>query len=114
MQETYSTSPTTTWKFKVGSFGQVIPIKEQVDVINSFAWMEFRGDISLKKPMVEIGVFEEYRHATTAQEKGRDLSEMRRVWMGRKVRFPWASGGPSRGSADCFSARCRSVTRNGT
>ncbi|KAL8286665.1 hypothetical protein RQP46_004193 [Phenoliferia psychrophenolica] len=85
LYESIASSASTTWKFKVGSFGQIIPIKEQIEVINSFGWMSFKGDISLKKPMVELGVFEEYVHATTSQDKGRILSEMRRVWMGRKV-----------------------------
>ena len=84
-QESYASSFSTTWKFKVASFGQVIPINQQIEVINTFAWMDFKGDISLKTPMVELGVFEEYVHATTSQEKGRVLSEMRTVWMGRKV-----------------------------
>lgn len=43
-------------------------------------------DIVLDKPDVQIGVFEEYIHGEAKKERGRILSEMRRVWMGKKVR----------------------------
>ncbi|KAK4698266.1 hypothetical protein P7C70_g8015, partial [Phenoliferia sp. Uapishka_3] len=76
---------TTSWKFLVSSFGQAIALPEQLQVIHSFAWMGFKGPIKLKGADVEIGVFEEYRHAMEKQEKGRVLEEMRWVWMGRKV-----------------------------
>jgi tRNA (guanine10-N2)-methyltransferase len=67
--------------------------------------MPFAGKIALKRPNVEIGVFEEYPFDWRASEEawrlemnGKEASapepavekgaKMRAVWMGRKVRFP--------------------------
>ncbi|KAM0756366.1 tRNA guanosine-2'-O-methyltransferase [Meredithblackwellia eburnea MCA 4105] len=84
--EKYAQSPSTTWKFDVGAYGQVISMKEKVDVINSFAYMNFLGDIRMKGPDVEVGVFEEYFQGQSKLEKeSRSVHEMRRVWMGRKI-----------------------------
>lgn len=69
----------------MSAHGRTIPVPVQRGVIESFAYMDFLGDIDLKKPDVVVGVFEEYVVRADKQEKGRDLSEMRRVWMGRKV-----------------------------
>jgi hypothetical protein len=88
LQEPYATSRSTTWKFLVGAHGRTIPLSTQREVINTFAYMDFLGDISLQSPDVEIGVFEEYVHGEMKTERGRSLGEMRRVWMGRKVSFP--------------------------
>lgn len=81
----YATSRETTWKFKMGAHGRTIPMAMQREIINTFSYMEFVGDINLKDPMVEIGVFEEYIAGEAKAVRGRDASDMRRVWMGKKV-----------------------------
>ncbi|KAI5474831.1 hypothetical protein MNV49_002361 [Pseudohyphozyma bogoriensis] len=78
------TGPSTTWKFTVSGFARNINLVDQVAVINSFRYLGFQGDIKLKNPQCEVGVFEEYVRRTD-KEKGRELNDMRWVWMGRKI-----------------------------
>lgn len=73
----------------VATFARTIPLPDQVAVIESFRYMDFLGPITLKNPELEVGVFEEYVRSgkkRNALERGRELGEMRRVWVGRKVR----------------------------
>jgi hypothetical protein len=85
-QEPY-TSSENTWKFTVSGFARNVSLADQLVTINAFAYLGFKGNIALKKPQVEVGVFEEYVRRPDKQDKGRDLEEMRWVWMGRKVRL---------------------------
>ncbi|KAK4056504.1 hypothetical protein OIO90_002351 [Microbotryomycetes sp. JL221] len=71
-----------TWRFQVNAYGRTIQTKDQTKVVETFAYMDFLGDIRLKNSDVAIGVFEEYESETS---KGRDLKDMKRVWMGLKV-----------------------------
>lgn len=67
--------------------------KNQLDIINGFGYMAFKGDINLAKPDIEIGVFEEYK-TKGKTVRGRILNEMRRVWMGRKVSSSYSFPSP--------------------
>ncbi|SCZ99137.1 BZ3500_MvSof-1268-A1-R1_Chr7-1g09409 [Microbotryum saponariae] len=63
----HAASPTTTWKFSVTGHGRSISQSAQRQVINTFSFMSFVGDIRLKDPDVEIGVFEEYASVKEAE-----------------------------------------------
>ncbi|GAA6029717.1 hypothetical protein JCM8097_001017 [Rhodosporidiobolus ruineniae] len=58
--EPYTLDRDCTWKFTVAGHNRTIALKEQVELINTFSYMPFPGDIDLRKPKLEIGVFEEY------------------------------------------------------
>lgn len=85
----------------------------QIKTINTFSYMAFPGDINLKSPQLEIGVFEEYefdgmrgkrilekRAEMGVSDKGKgktkerdeevwdgdeDSGKLKGVWVGRKV-----------------------------
>lgn len=99
----------------------MIPLKDQIAIINTFNYMPFEGKIALKKPDVEIGVFEEFRASVTQEEGvgGRDVGEMRRVWMGRKVFFFFRSfvflgGGGREGKGKVLTALLGGLDRCAT
>lgn len=69
----------------MSAHGRTVPLPVQREVIETFDYMEFLGDIDLKKPDVTIGVFEEYLGGEARQDRGRKLGECRSVWMGKKV-----------------------------
>ncbi|GAA5892801.1 tRNA (guanine-N2-)-methyltransferase [Sporobolomyces salmoneus] len=101
-----------TWKFVVAGHNRTIPLSIQIKTIESFAYMAFPGDIKLKNPQLEIGVFEEYEfdgmrgkrmlemreQLGVSDVKGkkkerdeevwdgeRDVEKLRGVWVGRKI-----------------------------
>lgn len=49
-----------SWKAHVFSFSYTISDKRKVDIIQSFAYMDFKGRIQLKEPEMRWGVMEEY------------------------------------------------------
>jgi len=94
----------------VAGHNRTIPLSIQIKTINSFSYMAFPGDIDLKRPKLEVGVFEEYEFDQTrggrmvamrekmglADVKGKkkerdeeawdeENSKLRGVWVGRKV-----------------------------
>ncbi|GAA5837130.1 hypothetical protein JCM5353_007166 [Sporobolomyces roseus] len=106
----YAQDRDCTWKFTVAGHNRTIPLSIQIKTINSFSYMAFLGDIDLKKPQLEVGVFEEYEFDGTrggrlvamrekmglADLKGKkkerdeevwdeDNSKLRGVWVGRKI-----------------------------
>ncbi|KAF9447960.1 tRNA guanosine-2'-O-methyltransferase [Macrolepiota fuliginosa MF-IS2] len=52
--------PDTSFKFIVTGFNHTIPQRRQRDVIESFAYMDFRGKIDMKNPEITMVCFEEY------------------------------------------------------
>ncbi|GAA6060430.1 hypothetical protein JCM10212_002198 [Sporobolomyces blumeae] len=110
--EPYASDRSCTWKFTVAGHNRTIPLAIQVKTINSFSYMAFLGDIDLRNPNLEVGVFEEYVFDGTRgqkmneareklgvnndakgkkKERDQDLwngedAEFRGVWIGRKVR----------------------------
>ncbi|GAA5875744.1 hypothetical protein JCM1840_003505 [Sporobolomyces johnsonii] len=106
--EPYAVDRDCTWKFTVAAHYRTIPLPVQVKIINTFSYMPFLGDIDLKKPKLEIGVFEEYhfdrmrglrvkeaREKMGIKGKGKEKDDevwadeafggLRGVWMGRKI-----------------------------
>lgn len=51
---------TCSFKFKVDAFGYSMPMNEQLQRIESFAWMNYQGPIDLKTPDVVFTYFEDY------------------------------------------------------
>ncbi|GJN89847.1 hypothetical protein Rhopal_002836-T1 [Rhodotorula paludigena] len=108
--EPYAADRECTWKFTIAGHQRTIPLPQQVALVNTFSYMPFLGDINLRTPDLEIGVFEEYtwdplrgakvreaRQAMGAEpsRKGKekaleegdpeDTGGLRMVWMGRKI-----------------------------
>ncbi|GAA5990901.1 hypothetical protein JCM11641_002876 [Rhodosporidiobolus odoratus] len=112
--ERYCADETLTWKFTIAGHNRTIALPAQVKLINTFSYMPFPGEIDLKKPKLEIGVFEEYEFdrmrgqaIREAREKaglvkgegkgkgkarqeaeeidGESVGPMRAVWMARKI-----------------------------
>ncbi|EKM74658.1 hypothetical protein AGABI1DRAFT_80852 [Agaricus bisporus var. burnettii JB137-S8] len=52
--------PNTSFKFNVTGFNHTIPQRRQRDVIENFAYMDFRGKIDMKNPEITMACFEEY------------------------------------------------------
>nr|VWO99928.1 Lysophospholipase 1 (EC (Phospholipase B 1) [Ganoderma boninense] len=76
----------TSFKFLVTAFNHTIPQWRQKDVVESFAYMDFRGKIEMKNPDITLTVFEEYpdKHGTT-REKTEGDGEFDEVWFGRLI-----------------------------
>ncbi|GAA5937316.1 tRNA (guanine-N2-)-methyltransferase [Sporobolomyces koalae] len=110
--EPYAQDRNCTWKFVVAGHNRTIPLSIQIKTINTFSYMAFPGDIDLKRPQLEIGVFEEYEFDGTrgsrivakrqelgvADVKGKkkqrdeeiwdgqqDYDKLKGVWVGRKI-----------------------------
>lgn len=61
-----------SWKAHVFSFSYTISDKRKVDIIQSFAYMDFKGKIQLKDPAMRWGVMEEYIPIETWPGQARD------------------------------------------
>ncbi|KAI8056218.1 hypothetical protein BDF22DRAFT_674429 [Syncephalis plumigaleata] len=73
---------TTSFKFSVTVFGGTLPQEDQLDIINSFAYLPFEGKIDLKNPQVEFVVIADYGLDFTRN----NLPEVpQKVYMGRLV-----------------------------
>ncbi|CDR49595.1 RHTO0S28e01288g1_1 [Rhodotorula toruloides] len=106
----YAVDRDCRWKFTIAGHNRTIPLPQQVALVNTFQYMAFIGEIDLRNPMLEVGLFEEYasdplRGAKVREkrkEKGMDPSKtgkekafeegdpedtggLRSVWMGRKI-----------------------------
>lgn len=49
----------------VAGHNRTIPLSIQIKIINTFSYMAFLGDINLKNPNLQVGVFEEYEFDST-------------------------------------------------
>jgi len=58
--EKYKPYETSTFKFMVETFNGTRTMKEQVDIINTFSFLPFKGSIDLKKPDNTFMVLEKY------------------------------------------------------
>lgn len=65
----------TSFKFSFQSLNRSIPSSQQVEIINSFAWMQLQGKIDMLTPEVIITVIEE--HSRSHSDKS-----LRSVWIG--------------------------------
>ncbi|CAO3638258.1 unnamed protein product [Cunninghamella echinulata] len=72
-----------SFKFNVSSFGRTVTAKEQLSVINSFAYLGFEGDIDLKNPQVKFGVLEDYGSIELKTDSGKRTIQY--IYMGREV-----------------------------
>ncbi|GAA5974759.1 hypothetical protein JCM5350_001280 [Sporobolomyces pararoseus] len=110
--EPYAKDRECTWKFVVAGHNRTIPLSVQIKTINDFSYLAFLGDINLKTPQLEVGVFEEYEfdemrgsrmlakreELGVEDKKGKkkqrdeeiwneelDTSKLKGVWVGRKI-----------------------------
>lgn len=74
-----------SWKFSVETYCRTFPAAVHVALIESFKYMDLEGPIRMKSPDVEIGIMEDYDHIR-ANVVGEEVRQMKRVWIGRKVR----------------------------
>ena len=49
----------TTFKFKVDAYNHTIPQRRQKEIMESFEYMGFLGEITMKNPEIILSVFEE-------------------------------------------------------
>ena len=77
----------TPFKFIVSAFNSTIDKVRQRDIMNSFAWMGYRGPIQLKNPDIEICIDELWPDTNVTRIHDSNPERRRGVWMGRKVCF---------------------------
>ncbi|BGP14967.1 hypothetical protein JCM10213_007230 [Rhodosporidiobolus nylandii] len=73
--EPYLDDKELTWKFTVAGHNRTIPTAVQLKTINTFSYLPLPGRIDLKKPKLEIGVFEEYEFDKMRGAKIRRMRE---------------------------------------
>lgn len=73
-----------SFKFNVSAFEWTLTAKEQLDIINSFSYLGFEGDIDLKNPQVKFGVLEDYEHGAFSTHDGTPPPRQY-IYMGRLV-----------------------------
>ncbi|KAF9010647.1 RNA methylase [Cyathus striatus] len=76
--------PDTSFRFLVSGYNHKIPQARQREVIESFSYMAFLGEINMKTPDIMIACFEEYtdRRGTTRVKHEGD-GQFRQVYFGR-------------------------------
>lgn len=52
-------SESTSFKFTVNGYNHSIPIARVREVLNGFAFMDFKGPVDLKNPEVRFAIYEE-------------------------------------------------------
>ncbi|ORX45312.1 tRNA guanosine-2'-O-methyltransferase [Hesseltinella vesiculosa] len=67
-----------SFKFTVDAFGMTITAKRQVEIINSFGYLGFQGDIDMKTPQQKYGLLEDWGCQ-------RPSTGLKYVYMGRLV-----------------------------
>ncbi|KAF7315392.1 RNA methylase [Mycena indigotica] len=75
-----------SFKFVVSAHNHTIPSSRHRTIMESFNYMDFRGEITLKNPQVTLGIFEDYEKSShvSATPSIRD-SSFRQVYFGRLV-----------------------------
>ncbi|GEM08499.1 RNA methylase [Rhodotorula toruloides] len=106
----YAVDRDCRWKFTVAGHNRTIPLPHQVALVNTFSYMAFVGEIDLRNPLLEVGLFEEYtsdplrgaKIREKRKEKGmapgkkgkekaveegdpEDTGGLKSVWLGRKI-----------------------------
>ncbi|ORZ15647.1 hypothetical protein BCR42DRAFT_437915 [Absidia repens] len=75
----------SSFKFSVSAFGWTLTAKEQLDIINSFSYLGFEGDIDLKDPQVKFGVLEDYEQQGAFSTHNGTPPPRQHIYMGRLV-----------------------------
>lgn len=75
----------TSFKFLITAYNYKIPPSRQHEIVESFAYMGFLGEINMKSPQIILGCFEEYRDRVSKTRPGIDDCdrEFKRVYFGR-------------------------------
>ncbi|KAK2467888.1 hypothetical protein APHAL10511_000183 [Amanita phalloides] len=78
--------PSTSFKFVVTAYNHSIHKTRQKEVIESFSYMDFLGNIDMKDPDIVLGCFEEYadKHEKTRTKQEGDGSFLQ-VYFGRLI-----------------------------
>ncbi|RUS29995.1 DHS-like NAD/FAD-binding domain-containing protein [Jimgerdemannia flammicorona] len=71
-----------SFKFSVFAFGATCTAEHQIEVIESFSWLGFDGDIVLRNPQVEFVVVEDFGIETPG---GKPKPKAERLYMGKLV-----------------------------
>ena len=72
-------SDTSSFKFVVSAFNSTVSKSRQKDVIESFSWMKYKGEIRMDNPDLEVGVLEDWPAPSSLK------GHLRGVWIGKKV-----------------------------
>ena len=59
----------SSFKFLVSSFGYSLSLSEQLERINSLAWLDFPGKVDLSHPDVEFVYYEEYKEQSKSTDQ---------------------------------------------
>ncbi|RUP48807.1 hypothetical protein BC936DRAFT_143934 [Jimgerdemannia flammicorona] len=73
-----------SFKFSVFAFGATCTAEHQIEVIESFSWLGFDGDIVLRNPQVEFVVVEDFGIETPG---GKPKPKAERLYMGKLVGY---------------------------
>ncbi|EPQ57163.1 tRNA guanosine-2'-O-methyltransferase [Gloeophyllum trabeum ATCC 11539] len=76
----------TSFKFNVTAHNHTVPQWRQREVVESFSYMDFQGEIDMKNPDIILGCFEEYpSRSGTTREKHEGDGDFIQVWFGRLI-----------------------------
>ncbi|KAG9054588.1 hypothetical protein FS842_004721 [Serendipita sp. 407] len=74
-----------SFRFDVTAINHTIPMTRQRDIIEDFAYMDYKGDIDMKNPSVVIAYFEEYPKKNILRRRNEGDGQFERVYFGRLV-----------------------------
>lgn len=77
---------TTSFKFIISAFNSTVDSKRQWEIMESFAFMGYRGPISLKNPDIGISVDERWPNPNSTGVHDTHPDRRLGVWLGRRVR----------------------------
>ena len=83
-----------SFKFSIDCYGSTRDVEQQIQIIDSFRYLDFKGKIKMKNPEVEFAVLEEWLPLGVVSPGGVDFehtvdetagTSMRRVFLARKI-----------------------------
>jgi tRNA (guanine10-N2)-methyltransferase len=93
-QQLWDTFRQKSFKFSIDCYGSTRDVDQQMQIINSFRYLDLKGKIKMKDPEVEFAVLEEWLPLTIAGEGGARPepavdriagTSMRRVFLARRI-----------------------------
>ena len=70
------------FKFRIQSFGKSIPIERHSEIVESFKWLDWEGQIDLISPQVEVVVL---FHMKENSQSDHILANAHHIYVGRLV-----------------------------
>ncbi|KAG8812167.1 hypothetical protein FRC17_002165 [Serendipita sp. 399] len=74
-----------SFRFDVTAINHTIPMARQHEVIEDFAYMDYKGNIEMKNPSVVLAYFEEYPRKNILRRRNEGDGKYERVYFGRLV-----------------------------